>query len=135
MQAAGKASGLWLHTRDFGYEMRAAERGDVLLGKREKAPYPNGKQKMIHTQPVRPEGEQPSSFSAGSAYHKEMGKCRCLRRRLPHTCPSTLPLLIPTRHRSAWPNTASVDPCPPWGWCAWSCSWAVHREQLSSELL
>lgn len=50
--------------------------GDVLLGKRDKAPYPNGKQKMAHVQALRPGGEQLSSFSAGSAYRREMVNAR-----------------------------------------------------------
>lgn len=39
--------------------------GDVLLGKRDKAPYPNGKQKMAHVQAA-------SSFLAGSAHRREV---------------------------------------------------------------
>lgn len=128
MQAAGKASGPWPHTRDVGQEMHAAERGRCCWGRGRRLRTLMGKQKMVHAQAGReavPSRQgQRTTRRRGSAGVWEEGSPMPV----PSLCSSPrgtglLGLTLPAR-----------IPRPPWGQHAQSRSRAVPGEKLSSEL-
>lgn len=130
MQAAGKASGPWPHSRDVGQEMRAAERGTCCWGRGGRLRTLTGKQKRVHAQAGReavPSRQgQRTTRRRGSAGVWEEGSTMPVP--APSLCSSPrgtglLGLMLP-----AW------IPRPLWGQRAQSRSRAVPGEKLSSEL-